>query len=172
MHGNAFCTSAPCPAAESLQAWACSRRRAMGALGGALGWGEQALDGVTPVLAANWGWWLRRVCRDDLQTQRGNSRRKRAGLVQRCLSNPICCVSCSKHWGREYSCLHLVPRLFPELRGLRAISPSAFTAVGSSIRAAFLAKLSNCCFQHDISSSTNPPDYPAARLCRSRIADG
>lgn len=54
----------------------------------------------------------------------------------------------------------LVPRLCPELRGLRAIGPAAFTAAG----AAFLAELSNCCSQHEIAGLTSPEDYPAAPL--------
>lgn len=78
------------------------------------------------------------------------------------MSNPICCLSRSRHWGREYSRLHLVPRLIPEQRGLRAISPSAFPAAGSSGRAVFLAEPSNCCFQHDITGLTEPRDHPAA----------
>lgn len=35
------------------------------------------------------------------------------GPVQQRLSNPIWCWSCSRRWGKEYSGLHLVPRLFP-----------------------------------------------------------
>lgn len=50
------------------------------------------------------------------------------------------------------------PRLFPEQRGLRAISPSAFPAA----RAVFLGEPSNCCLQHGITGLSYPRDYPAA----------
>lgn len=59
---------------------------------------------------------------------------KGAGLVSGVLSDPICCLSCSRHREREYLRLHLVPRLFPELRGLRVIAPAACTAVPGSGR--------------------------------------
>lgn len=173
MHGNASCPSAPHPPAESLQAWARSRRRAMGAPRGNAGLGPGGGHKHSMVSPPSW---LQTGCHGPgviyNRSVAMGGEKGWAGLAGG-LSNPVCCLSCSRRWGRERSRRRLVPGLCPELRG---ISPHTFTAVFAPP-----LRLRSSQSPATVVSGTTLPArptpgiiqlYPTARLRCSRMADG